>query len=155
MATIRSAALPSQSSRSASSIRPFAFAKARASILGGIQNKEDENNWSGIPGLSAIPVLKYIFGSRDRIIQDDDIVFVVVPHIVRSQELDQANLRIIDTGEGQSIDLRHAGQGDAASASVPPTPTTQPVANARLARRHRSRAERCRSCPRNARAVTL
>ncbi len=102
--------------------------EGEASILGGIQNKEDQNNWSGIPGLSAIPVLKYIFGSRDRIIQDDDIVFVVVPHIVRSQELDQANLRVIDTGTGQSIDLRHADQGDAASASVAPAPTTQPVA---------------------------
>jgi Flp pilus assembly secretin CpaC len=48
--------------------------------------------------LSAIPILKYIFGSKDHTIQDDDIVFVVVPHIVRSQELDQANLRVIDTG---------------------------------------------------------
>ena len=105
--------------------------EGEASILGGIQNKEDQNNWSGIPGLSAIPVLKYIFGSRDRIIQDDDIVFVVVPHIVRSQELDQANLRVIDTGSGQSIDLRHADQGDEASASVAPplpTPSTQPAA---------------------------
>ena len=35
-------------------------------------------------------------------------MFVVVPHIVRSQELDQANLRVIDTGLGQSIELRHA-----------------------------------------------
>jgi general secretion pathway protein D len=96
--------------------------EGEASILGGIQNKQEQNNWNGIPGLSAIPVLKYIFGSRDRLIQDDDIVFVVVPHIVRSQELDQANLRIIDTGSGQSIDLRHADQGDAASASTPAAP---------------------------------
>jgi general secretion pathway protein D len=102
--------------------------EGEASILGGIQNKQEQNNWNGIPGLSAIPVLKYIFGSRDRLIQDDDIVFVVVPHIVRSQELDQANLRVIDTGSGQSIDLRHADQGDAASASVAPAPVVQPVA---------------------------
>ncbi len=90
--------------------------EGEASILGGIQNKQEQNNWTGIPGLSAIPVLKYIFGSKDHIIQDDDIVFVVVPHIVRSQELDQANLRVIDTGEGQSIDLRHTNQGTAPAA---------------------------------------
>jgi general secretion pathway protein D len=100
--------------------------EGEASILGGIQNKQEENNWAGIPGLSAIPVLKYIFGSRDRQIQDDDIVFVVVPHIVRSQELDQANLRVIDTGSGQSIDLRHADSGGAPAA--PPAPTVQPAA---------------------------
>jgi general secretion pathway protein D len=98
--------------------------EGEASILGGIQNNQEQNNWSGIPGLSAIPVLKYLFGSRDRIIQDDDIVFVVVPHIVRSQELDQANLRVIDTGEGQSIDLRHTDQGGAPA----PAPAVRPTA---------------------------
>jgi general secretion pathway protein D len=99
--------------------------EGEASILGGIQNKQEENNWAGIPGLSAIPVLKYIFGSRDRQIQDDDIVFVVVPHIVRTQELDEANLRVIDTGSGQSIDLRHA---DVSGTPAPVAPAVQPVA---------------------------
>jgi general secretion pathway protein D len=98
--------------------------EGEASILGGIQNNEEQNNWSGIPGLSAIPVLKYIFGSRDRTIQDDDIVFVVVPHIVRSQEMDQANLREIDTGSGQSIDLRYTGAGAPAPSSAPPVEPT-------------------------------
>ena len=87
--------------------------EGEASILGGIQNKQESVNWNGIPGLSAIPILKYIFGNRDHTIQDDDLVFVVVPHIVRSQELDQANLRVIDTGAGQnSIELRHDGNGN-------------------------------------------
>ncbi|HVN93114.1 MAG TPA: cohesin domain-containing protein [Terracidiphilus sp.] len=99
--------------------------EGEASILGGIQNNQEQNNWNGIPGLSAIPVLKYLFGSRDRIIQDDDIVFVVVPHIVRSQELDEANLREIDTGTGQSIDLRYSNTGAGASASAP---VVQPAA---------------------------
>ncbi len=97
--------------------------EGEASILGGIQNNQEQNNWNGIPGLSAIPVLKYLFGSRDRIVQDDDIVFVIVPHIVRSQELDQANLREIDTGSGQSIDLRYTGAGaPAPSAATPVQP---------------------------------
>ncbi|MGH9561843.1 MAG: cohesin domain-containing protein, partial [Terracidiphilus sp.] len=87
--------------------------EGEASILGGIQDKQESVNWNGLPGLSAIPILKYIFGSRDHTIQDDDLVFVVVPHIVRSQELDQANLRVIDTGAGQnSIELRHDGSGN-------------------------------------------
>ncbi|MGO8759287.1 MAG: cohesin domain-containing protein [Terracidiphilus sp.] len=98
--------------------------EGEASILGGIQNQQEENNWTGIPGLSSIPILKYIFGSKDRTIQDDDIVFVVVPHIVRSQTLDQENLRVIDTGEGQSIDLRHTDQG----AAPAPPPAAKPAA---------------------------
>ncbi len=81
--------------------------EGEASILGGIENSQDQVSWTGIPGLSTIPILKYLFGSKDHTYQGDEIVFVVVPHIVRSQELDQQNLRIVDTGAGTSIDLRH------------------------------------------------
>ncbi len=101
--------------------------EGEASILGGIQNKQESVNWNGIPGLSAIPVLKYIFGSKDHTIMDDDIVFVVVPHVVRSQELDQANLRVVDTGEGQSIDLRHT-DGESAAAAPAILPAVRPAA---------------------------
>ncbi len=91
--------------------------EGEASILGGIENNQETQNWTGIPGLSTIPILRYLFGSKDHTIADDDIVFVVVPHIVRSQDLDQANLRAIDTGSGQSIDLRHADGAQPNSAS--------------------------------------
>ena len=102
--------------------------EGEASILGGIQDNQEAQNWTGIPGLSAIPILKYIFGSKDHTIQDDDIVFVVVPHIVRSQELDQANLRVIDTGLGQaSIELRHADNESNAAPALVPAARTMPV----------------------------
>jgi general secretion pathway protein D len=81
--------------------------EGEASIIGGLQNNQEQQNWTGIPGLSSIPILKYIFGSKDHTIQSDELVFVVVPHIVRSHDLGQENLRAIDTGSGQSIDLRH------------------------------------------------
>jgi len=101
--------------------------EGEASILGGIQNNQEMTSWNGIPGLSAIPILKYIFGSKDHTIQKDDIVFVVVPHVVRSQELDQANLRVIDTGVGQSIQLRHTDQGNAITAPAG-APVARPTA---------------------------
>jgi general secretion pathway protein D len=102
--------------------------EGEASILGGIQDKQESVNWNGIPGLSAIPILKYIFGSKDHTIQDDDIVFVIVPHIVRTQQLNEANLRVIDTGEGQSIDLRHIDEPGAASAPSASLPPVRPAA---------------------------
>jgi general secretion pathway protein D len=96
--------------------------EGEASILGGIQETQDTVSWNGIPGLSSIPVLRYLFGSKDHTIADDDLVFVVVPHIVRTQELNQQNLRAIDTGSGQSIDLRHVD-----APSVNPAPVQVPV----------------------------
>ena len=103
--------------------------EGEASILGGIQNNQEQQTWSGIPGLSSIPILKYVFGSKDHTIQDDEIVFAVVPHIVRSQELDQANLRAIDTGSGQNIDLRIAGeQSTAKNPALSSAPVGRPDA---------------------------
>jgi general secretion pathway protein D len=63
--------------------------EGEASILGGIQDKQDQVSWTGIPGLSSIPILKYLFGSKDHTITDDELVFLVVPHMVRSQSLDR------------------------------------------------------------------
>ncbi|MGB6744941.1 MAG: secretin N-terminal domain-containing protein, partial [Terracidiphilus sp.] len=101
--------------------------EGEASILGGIQDNQDQQSWTGIPGLSSIPILKYIFGSKDHMIQNDEIVFVVVPHIVRSQQLDQQNLRAIDTGSGQSIDLRHV-DNQQANPQAMVTPAVQQTA---------------------------
>jgi general secretion pathway protein D len=110
--------------------------EGEASILGGIQDKQDAITWTGIPGLSSIPVLKYLFGSKDHTISDDELVFLVVPHIVRSQILDRTNLRTIDTGAGQQgVELRHVPSSlpDGSGAVTPPpvrlpAETRQPAA---------------------------
>jgi len=79
--------------------------------------------------LSSIPVLKYLFGSKDHTITDDELVFLVVPHIVRTQVLDQANLREVDTGVGQtSIDLRRVPTDAPNSANATPVSYGTPEA---------------------------
>jgi general secretion pathway protein D len=81
--------------------------EGEASILGGITEKMDTVSWNGIPGLSSIPILRYLFGSKDHQIMDTELVFLVVPHIVRTQSINPMNLRTVDTGSGQNIELRH------------------------------------------------
>ena len=94
--------------------------EGEASILGGIQTKQYQLSWTGIPGLSSIPILKYLFGSKDHQIMDNELVFLVVPHVVRTQTLDPENIRTIDTGTGQAVELRYADTADAEdSGSVP------------------------------------
>ncbi len=80
--------------------------EGEANIIGGIVNRQDLINITGIPGLGELPILRYIFGSKSREVIDDEIVFVLVPHVVRSQQLSPLNLREIDTGAGPSIELR-------------------------------------------------
>ncbi|MGD0799963.1 MAG: cohesin domain-containing protein [Terracidiphilus sp.] len=100
--------------------------EGEASILGGIEDDQDTVSWNGIPGLSSIPVLKYLFGSKDHTIQDDELVFLVVPHVVRTQSLEQLNLRTVDTGSGTTIQLRHVPSDGPAAAAVP---AVNPAAN--------------------------
>ena len=101
--------------------------EGEANILGGILDKQDQISWSGIPGLGQIPIFKYIFGSKDHTVTDNEVVFLMVPHIVRSQILDPVNLRTIDTGVGQAIELRHVSS-DAPGAATPAPPPIHPVA---------------------------
>ncbi len=103
--------------------------EGEANILGGILDQQDQTSWTGIPGLSSIPILKYLFGSKDHTITNDEIVFLMVPHIVRSQYLSPVNLRTIDTGVGQSIELRHVSvplTGAGAPAAARPAAAPQP-----------------------------
>jgi general secretion pathway protein D len=99
--------------------------EGEASILGGLKQTQETLSWTGIPGLSSIPLLKYLFGSKDHTINDSDLVFLVVPHIVRTQSLDRANLRTIDTGSGATVELRRvpvAAPEATAPAAVTPAP---------------------------------
>ncbi|GGG72411.1 cohesin domain-containing protein [Edaphobacter dinghuensis] len=77
------------------------------SILAGILTKQNNLNVSGTPGIGELPIFKYFFSSRDREVQQDEIVFLLIPHIVRESVLSRLNTRAIDTGTGQAIELRH------------------------------------------------
>ncbi|MEO6817868.1 MAG: cohesin domain-containing protein [Edaphobacter sp.] len=77
------------------------------SILAGILTKQNNLNVSGTPGIGELPIFKYFFSSRSKEVQQDEIVFLLIPHIVRESLLSRLNTRAIDTGTGQSIELRH------------------------------------------------
>ncbi len=100
--------------------------EGEATILAGILNKQDIVSASGIPGLGELPLLKYIFGSKSHEVIDNEIVFVLIPHVVRGAELSPLNLRPIDTGSGQSIELRHTSLASPTPATParPSTPRT-------------------------------
>ena len=91
------------------------------SLLAGIITKQDSLNINGTPGLGELPLLKYFFASRATDNSKDEIVFLLIPHIVRESVLTRMNTRAIDTGTGQSIELRHdASLADSSSERVNP-----------------------------------
>jgi len=82
------------------------------SILAGILQKQDNKTVSGTPGLGEIPFLKYFFSSQDKVQQQDEVVFLLIPHIVRETILTDENTRPIYTGTSSSIELIHNDRGN-------------------------------------------
>ena len=76
------------------------------SILAGIITKQDTQGVSGTPGLGELPFFKYFFSTQAKETLQNEIVFLLIPHIVRESVLSRLNTRAIDTGTGQAVELR-------------------------------------------------
>ena len=116
-----------------------------ANLLGGIMEDQQTKQLSGIPGLAQIPILKYLFGQTTQDHSENEIVFAIVPHIIRGSEVSELNQRAIDIGTSSAIQLRYApkpaaaptasavpaNQGAAANPSIAVAgqPAAQPAAN--------------------------
>jgi general secretion pathway protein D len=96
------------------------------SLLSGLITRSDSMVINGTPGLGEMPFFKYFFASRDKIIQKNEIVFLIIPHIVRESVLSRINTRPIDTGTGQSIELRRDASADASDLNTSAYPRLHP-----------------------------
>ncbi|HEU4413864.1 MAG TPA: cohesin domain-containing protein [Candidatus Angelobacter sp.] len=100
-------------------------------LLGGILEVQDTKTTSGTPFLGEVPLLKYLFTSTQKEHITNELVFLLVPHIVRAQGLSDLNRRAFDVGTGSGIDLRIAAKPAAPSAPATPAAATgQPATTA-------------------------
>jgi general secretion pathway protein D len=101
-----------------------------ANLLGGILEDQQTKSLSGIPGLAQIPILRYLFGQTTKDHSENEIVFAIVPHIIRGHDVNEINQRAIDIGTSTTIGLRHiraAAPVNAAPAA--PAPASQAPAS--------------------------
>ncbi len=100
-------------------------------LLGGMLEDSETRSLSGIPGLAQIPILKYLFAQTNTDHSTNEIVFALIPHIVRSRDVTDINERALEVGTASAISLRRASQtpasapGGDTSAPVPQAPTSQ------------------------------
>ena len=95
-----------------------------ANLLGGIMEDNQTKSLSGIPGLAQIPILKYLFGQTTQDHSENEIVFAIVPHIIRGTDVNEINQRQIEIGTANTIELRHVSQTVPAPAATPAPPAT-------------------------------
>jgi len=79
--------------------------EGEANIMGGILEETDTKNLQGIPGLAQIPFFRYLFSNEQKNRIDNELVFMLVPHIVRAQEISPSNTKPIDVGTANVIQL--------------------------------------------------
>ena len=112
-----------------------------ANLLGGIMEDQQTKSLAGIPGLAQIPILKYLFGQTTQDHSENEIVFAIVPHIIRGTDVNELNQRAIDIGTSTTIQLRHTSKPQAApSGSATPAgqPPAQPGAGAQTQPAHQA-----------------
>ncbi|HEY4050099.1 MAG TPA: hypothetical protein VGM27_24825 [Acidobacteriaceae bacterium] len=96
-------------------------------LIGGILQDTETSSLSGYPLLSRIPILKYLFGQENKERQQSEIVFAITPHILRSNEVNDDNIRMVDVGTGNSVAYRQKdSKGEPARASTAPALPTLP-----------------------------
>jgi general secretion pathway protein D len=101
--------------------------EGEVNVLAGMLSDTDSDSYSGYPLLSQIPILRYLFSSRNTDKNQSEVVFVITPHLVRAPEYSTASSKPLDIGTGSTVSLRHAAP---VPAPKPATPVVIPPAAA-------------------------
>ena len=111
--------------------------EGEVNLLGGMLEDSETKSLTGIPGLAQIPILKYLFAQSQVDHSTNEIVFALIPHIVRAREVTDLNDKALEVGTASAIELRRASQAPpatpgggestapASQAAVPPSPGMQ------------------------------
>jgi general secretion pathway protein D len=81
-----------------------------SSIVAGLVKRQENRNVSGWPGFGEIPLLKYLFTTQSHEVINDELVFLIVPHVVRAPIAETSLTPPIDTGTERAIELRGVPQ---------------------------------------------
>jgi general secretion pathway protein D len=76
------------------------------SILAGLVKRSITKSVSGTPGLGETPGLKYLFSTQQNEVLNDELVFMIIPHVVRAMNVNAGAGREIDIGTGESVRIR-------------------------------------------------
>ena len=92
------------------------------SLLGGMMEDSKTKSLSGLPGLSSIPILKYFFAQDTSDHSTNEIVFVLIPHIIRGLDASHGGADMLDVGTANALSLRRTS-----IRAAPPASTSAPA----------------------------
>ena len=104
--------------------------EGEASILAGLVSRVDQKTLNGWPGLAKIPGLRYLFSSDNTEKQEDEVLIVLTPRVVRLPDWTRANLRPIYSGTETFPGAKREVDVKAPSSNPNPQVTPPPAAPA-------------------------
>jgi len=102
--------------------------EGEVSILGGLVQRTDSKTLEGWPGLARLPLLRYLFSHEKTDHQEDEVLIVLTPRIVRIPEWTKANLRPLYSGSETNVQVKRESEIHAPP-QPPPAPTQAPAPN--------------------------
>ena len=81
--------------------------EGESSILGGLVQSRIFKNKTGVPFLGEIPILGRLFSGTDNQLSENEILVVLIPHIVRLPDIRGVNLQEIASGTEQVYRVRY------------------------------------------------
>ena len=72
--------------------------EGEVSVLGGLFQRIDSRTLNGWPGLANVPIMRYLFSTDNVDHQEDEVLIVLIPRIVRMPEWTRENLRALYSG---------------------------------------------------------
>jgi general secretion pathway protein D len=97
-----------------------------SNLLAGLLREDERRLLKGIPGLLRLPILNKLLASNDNEITQTDIVMLLTPRIVRTQELTAGDISPIFIGTQQNLGLGGPPPLIAPQPDAPP-PAAQPA----------------------------
>src|SRR5262245_5941684 len=97
-----------------------------SNLLAGLLQDSEQVGVSGFPGAIRVPILKQLFSSNTGQYDQTDIVMLLTPHIVRTHEINENDLKPIYIGSQQNLGVGGPPPLIAAQPEVPP-PVVAPV----------------------------
>ncbi len=99
-------------------------------MLGGLVQITDSKTVSGVPGLASIPILRRLFTSESLTRAKNELLIVLIPHVVRGPEITAENISAVYAGNQTNYSVRRAPAAPAAAVTdTSATPTTAPAMN--------------------------
>jgi len=80
--------------------------EGEVSVLGGLAERSQSKSVTGWPGLSRLPLLRYLFSGEDVNNSENEVLIVVIPKLVRGRELAHESLQALSVGTDGDLMLR-------------------------------------------------